>query len=492
VNFARDVVDGAEPGRLALIELASDGRRREWSFGEVADRSARLAGRLAAEGIARGDVVMTLIGSRPEWVLTMIACFRIGAVVLPCNEQLRARDLGTRLRSARPRLIVADERNLGELSEARPECTLLTIPDERLYDAAPAPAAELESNDPCLIVFTSGTTGEPRGVVHGQRYLPGQHLQAQHWLGATEGALVWCTTASGWSKSARNVFIAPWIRGATALLHDARFDPHERLRILAAERVEVLCMAPTEYRVIAKRTDIPRLPALREMVAAGEALNPEVIRAFREATGLEIRDGYGQTETGQLTANPAGRRVRPGSMGLPLPGVKLDVEDGELVLTDPVTDPTFFVSYVGPEGLVDGNHRARQPGAWRTGDRVTRDEDGYLYFEGRTDDVIISAGYRIGPFEVESALVAHPAVAEAAVVAAPDDERGAVVRAVVVLRDGFAPSDDLAHALQEHAKRETAPYKYPRIIDFASELPKTASGKVKRALLRDAPRGARS
>ncbi len=485
------MVDRAPPEHRALIELARDGRRREWSFGEIADRSARLAGRLAAEGVGRGDIVMTLIGSRPEWVLTMVACFRIGAVVLPCNEQLRARDLAVRLRSARPKLIVADERNDGELTEARPECTVLTIPDEGLYDAPPAPAVELQAGDPCLIVFTSGTTGEPRAVVHGQRYLPGQHLQAEHWLGAREGLLVWCTTASGWSKSARNVFIAPWIRGATALLHDARFDPQERLSIVAGERVEVLCMAPTEYRVIAKRTDIPRLPALREMVAAGEALNPEVIRAFREATGLEIRDGYGQTETGQLTANPVGRPVKPGSMGLPLPGVKLDVEDGEMVLTDPASDPTFFVSYLDGDGAIDGDASARQPGPWRTGDRVSQDEDGYLYFEGRTDDVIISAGYRIGPFEVESALVSHPAVAEAAVVAAPDDERGAVVRAVVVLRDGCSPSDHLVHELQEHAKRETAPYKYPRIIDFASELPRTASGKVKRAVLRSAPPNAR-
>ncbi len=490
MNFAEDVVDKAPPQRLALIELARDGRRREWSFGEIADRSARLAGRLAAEGVTRGDVVMTLIGSRPDWVLTMVACFRIGAVVLPCNEQLRARDLKIRLRSARPTLIVADERNAGELTEAHPQCTVLTVPDERLYDAPPAPAVELQPDDPCLIVFTSGTTGEPRGVVHGQRYLPGQRLQSEHWLGAREGRLVWCTAASGWSKSARNAFIAPWLQGATALLHDARFDPHERLSILATERVEVLCMAPTEYRVIAKRADIPRLPALRDLVAAGEALNPEVIRAFREATGLEIRDGYGQTETGQLTANPVGRAVKPGSMGLPLPGVKLDIEGGEMVLTEPATDPTFFVSYLGAEGGADGDHHAPQRGPWRTGDRVSQDEDGYLYFEARTDDVIISAGYRIGPFDVESALVSHPAVAEAAVVAAPDDERGAVVRAVVVLRGGFSPSDDLAHALQEHVKRETAPYKYPRIVDFTSALPKTASGKIKRALLRETPPGA--
>jgi acyl-coenzyme A synthetase/AMP-(fatty) acid ligase len=333
---------------------------------------------------------------------------------------------------------------------------------------------DLEPTDPCLITFTSGTAGGPKGVVHGQRYLSGQALQAEHWLAPRPGDLVWCTAASGWSKSARNVFVAPWMRGAAALLHDARFDPHERLELLERERVDVLCMAPTEYRVIAKRATLRGLRALHGLVAAGEALNPEVLRAWHEATGLRIRDGYGQTETGQLTGSGPAEDVRPGSIGRPLPGIGLSIDDGELVV-DPATVPTFFLRYAGESAPI---------GPWRTGDRVARDDDGYLFFEGRTDDVIISAGYRIGPFEVESALVAHEAVAEAAVVAAPDDERGSIVRAVVVLRDGFAPSHVLACALQDHVKAQTAPYKYPRVVDFADELPKTASGKVRRALLR--------
>ncbi|MDQ6730164.1 MAG: AMP-binding protein, partial [Actinomycetota bacterium] len=478
MNFSRDVVDARPASQRAMVELSRAGARREWTFGEVADRSARLAGTLEARGVRRGDVVMTLIGNRVEWVLTMVACFRVGAVALPANEQLRAKDLRVRLDAADPKLIVADERNTGELSAAEPSCEVVLIPDDALFHAERAAAAELGPTDPCLITFTSGTTGEAKGVVHGQRYLPGQELQAKHWLDGRPGDLVWCTAASGWSKSARNVFIAPWLQGAAALLHDARFDPHQRLEVLAAEGVNVLCMAPTEYRVIAKRAPLAPVPGLRGLVAAGEALNPEVLRAFEEGTGLEIRDGYGQTETGQLTGVPAGGEVRPGSMGLPLPGVALEIRDDQLVLADPHTDPTFFVGYLDGTPAPEGE-------PWATGDRVRADDDGYLYFEGRTDDVIISAGYRIGPFEVESALVAHRAVAEAAVVAAPDEERGAVVRAVVVLRDDFAPSSELAAELQEHVKHETAPYKYPRIVDFAPELPKTASGKVQRARLRE-------
>jgi acetyl-CoA synthetase len=489
VNFARDVIDRRNPAELALIELARDGRRREWSFGEIGERSARLAGALAACGVRRGDVVMTLIGNRPEWVAAMCACFRLGAVVLPCTEQLRAKDLRLRLALARPSLLIADQRNRSELEGAEPLCPVLFVPDEALFAAEPAPAVELKSEDPCLITFTSGTSGEPKAVVHGQRYLYGQRLQATHWLGAHAGELVWCTAASGWSKSARNVFIAPWLSGAAALLHDARFDPHERLELVDSERVSILCMAPTEYRVIAKRATLGPLPHLRGMVAAGEALNPEVLRAFKDSTGLEIRDGYGQTETGQMTGAPPGQQARPGSMGRALPGVGLSIEDGELI-ADPATVPTFFLGYLG-EGVDRDADAAwtvddrRDSGPWHTGDLVSRDEDGWLRFQSRNDDVIVSAGYRIGPFEVESALVAHPAVAEAAAVASPDEERGAVVRAVVVLRDGGRPpSPELARELQEHVKRETAPYKYPRIIDFVAELPKTASGKIRRAALR--------
>src|ERR1700678_2743887 len=394
MNFARDVLEDLPPSGRALVELARDGSRREWTFAEVSAHSATLAGTLRARGIERGDVVMTLIGNRPEWVFTMIACFRIGAVVLPCTEQLRAKDLRLRLAVARPSLIVADERNRAELETALAGsdvggaggAPILFVPDEALFEAEAAPAVELAPTDPCLITFTSGTSGEPKAVLHGQRYLDGQRLQAEHWLGARTGELVWCTAASGWSKSARNVFIAPWLSGASALLHDARFDPAERLDLLARERVRVLCMAPTEYRVIAARATLRALPDLRAMVAAGEALNPEVLHAWREATGLEIRDGYGQTETGQLTGMPLGESARPRSMGRAPPGGGLSVRDGEL-LADPASVPTFFLGYLseGVERQEDGTWSIEDRAArgtdepWHTGDRVGEDDQGYLW-----------------------------------------------------------------------------------------------------------------
>jgi acetyl-CoA synthetase len=477
VNFIDDVLEGFAAARPALVTISAEGERRVWAFGELIARSAGLSGALAARGVRRGDVVMTLVGNRIEWVLTLLACWRMGAVVLPCNTQLRRADLGHRARVTGAALCVGDEALLGELGDAVEAMTLAEVQatmDEESPQAPPAEPAALGTEDPALIVFTSGTTGEPRAVIHAQRYLTGQRTQATRWMGARGGELVWCTTATGWSKSARNVFVAPWLCGAAALIHDGRFDPSERLAVCEREGVNVLCQAPTEYRMLAKRTELHPLPGMRRMVSAGEALNPEVIDAFRTALGLEIADGYGQTETGQVTGNLEGEPVREGSMGRPLPGIETRIADGELQVLA-ASSPTFFSRYAD-SGPFEGEW-------WSTGDIVRADEDGYLFYEGRTDDLILSSGYRIGPFEVESALLTHPAVAEAAAVPAPDPERGAVVRAIVVLREGDG-SDELAAELQEHVKATTAPYKFPRIVEFAAELPKTASGKIKRAELR--------
>jgi acyl-coenzyme A synthetase/AMP-(fatty) acid ligase len=487
VNLIEDLMERSPASRLGIVSVDAEGNRRDWYFGELVAKSAGLSGAFAARGVGRGDVVMTLVGNRIEWVLSLLACWRMGAVALPCSTQLRRHDLEHRVAAANPKLCVGEEGLLAELPDGVPAMTMAEVAevmDEDLPQETPAAVEEMGPEDPALIVFTSGTTGEPRGVVHAYRYLMGQRLQAEHWFGSRKGDLAWCTTATGWSKSARNVFLAPWLAGAAAVIHDGRFDPAERLDLAEALGVNVLCQAPTEYRMLARRTALRRLPALRRLVSAGEPLDPETIAAFREATGLEPADGYGQTETGHVTANPVGEPVRQGSMGKPLPGLETRISEGELQLRA-ASSPTFFSRYLDGERF-EGEW-------WETGDLVREDEDGYLYFEGRGDDIILSSGYRIGPTEVEAALLSHPAVADAAAVAAPDPERGSVVRAIVVLRDGVptnstsgngASNDDLVRELQEHCKRATAAYKYPRIVEFAAELPKTSSGKIRRAQLR--------
>ena len=470
--------------RLGIVAVDGEANRQDWHFGELIACSAGLSGAFAARGVKRGDVVMTLVGNRVEWVLTLLACWRMGVVALPCNTQLRRHDLEHRVAAADPKLCVGEEALLAELPDGVATMDMAAVAkvlDEDLPQETPAPIEAMDPEDPALIVFTSGTTGEPRGVVHAYRYLFGQAVQAEHWFGSRKGDLAWCTTATGWSKSARNVFLAPWLTGAAAVIHDGRFDPAERLEFAAALGVNVLCQAPTEYRMLAKRTALRPLPALRRMVSAGEPLDPETIAAFRaQMAGLEPADGYGQTETGQVTGNLVGEEIRVGSMGKPLPGMEIRVAGaevggpGELQLRA-ASSPTFFSRYLDGERF-EGEW-------WPTGDLVRANADGYLFFEGRDDDIILSSGYRIGPFEVESALQSHPAVAEAAAVAAPDPERGSVVRAIVVARDR-EPNDELARELQEHCKRIAAPYKFPRLVEFVAELPKTSSGKIKRAQLR--------
>jgi acetyl-CoA synthetase len=480
VNFIEEVVEAFPAARPALIEVDAAGGRRVHHFGELYARSAGLSGAFAARGVRRGNVVMTLLGNRPEWVLALLACWRMGAVALPCNPQLRRKDLALRAAVASPKLAVGEARYLGELPDGVPYMDMKDVAgvlDEDRAQEAPAPLVALAPDDPAAIVFTSGTTGEPRGVVYPQRYLAGQRLQAEHWFGARDGEVAWCTAAPGWSKSTRNAFVAPWLGGAVAVLHDGRFDPGERLRLCEELGVNVLCQAPTEYRMLASRTELAPVPSLRRLVSAGEPIEPETIRHFRERLGLPIGDGYGQTETGPVTGMRPGEDDpgRDGSMGRPLPGLETRVLDGELQLRAS-SSPTFFDRYLDGERF-EGEW-------WPTGDRVHEDAEGYLWFEGRDDDLILSSGYRIGPFEVESALVSHPAVAEAAAVAAPDPERGSVVRAIVVLHEGQIASDELCRELQEHVRGQTAPYKYPRIVEFAAELPKTHSGKVRRAQLR--------
>jgi acetyl-CoA synthetase len=475
VNFVRDFVAVRPAGDRAVVTLAADGSRREWAFGQLLDAAGSLAARYVERGVQRGDVVLTLVGNRIEYVVAILAGLWIGAPVLPCSEQLRAKDLGARMGRARPALAICDERNRAVSEAAAPQCPMLYVPDQGLFTGHQAPPfAELGELDPAFVLFTSGTTGEPKLARHGQRYVFGQQLQAVEWLAAQPGELVWSTAAPGWSKSARNAFIAPWLCGATALLQDERFDPARRLATIRAESVNVLCMAPTEYRLIAAAGPIGALPSLRRAVTAGEALGVPAYETWREQTGLAIADGYGQTETSHVLGVRPGDQAPPGSMGRPLSGVRIEVADGEL-LVDPSSVPTFFLGYDGdtaPEGM------------WHTGDHVRIDDDGWVFFVSRADDVIISAGYRIGPAEVESTLSGHPAVRECAVVGLPDEVRGQIVGAAVVLRKGYAAGPDLVADLQEYVRTETAPYKYPRRVWFVDELPKTTSGKIHRSALR--------
>ncbi len=482
MNFVTDIVEARPASQPALVALTRDGERRLWHLGELGARAAGLSGAFAARGVGRGDVVMTLVGNRVEWVLSLLACWRMGAVALPCNTQLRRQDLDLRMSASSPVLCVGEEELLGQVPGGLECMTLADVRDaldEDRPQETPADVADLDPEDPAVIIFTSGTTGEPRPALHATRFLMAQRGQAECWLGARKGDLVWVTTATGWSKSTRNVFVAPWLIGAAALISDQRFDPVDRLDVCRREGVSVLCQAPTEYRMLARDGALEPLPELRRAVSAGEPLGDGVLEAYRDAWDVEISDGYGQTETGHVSGTLVGESARAGSMGTPLPGLDTRIEDGELQVRAS-SCPAFFLRYLdaaeGPE-LIDGEW-------WATGDLVRADDDGYLFHEGRRDDIINSSGYRIGPQEVESALSSHPAVAEAAAVGAPDPERGSVIKAVVVLSHG-EPSEALAAELKDHVKAVTAPYKHPRIIEFANELPRTTSGKLRRAALRD-------
>jgi acyl-coenzyme A synthetase/AMP-(fatty) acid ligase len=373
--------------------------------------------------------------------------------------------------------------------EDRPE--VLYVGEAELGEES-AETADTAAGDPAFILYTSGTTKDPKGVVHTHAYCFAKRMQAERWLTTGADDLVWCTAGTGWAKSIWNVLLGPWSAGSAIVLHEGGFDPEERFRLLEQLGVTVLCQAPTEYRLMAKLGELGQfdLSRVRHMVSAGEPLNPEVIKAFAAAFGLTIHDGYGQTENTLLVGNFPGMEIRPGSMGRPSPGHEVGVIDEEGRVLPPGEEgdialrgrtPTLFVGYYGAPEETDAVFR----GDWYvTGDRATRDADGYLWFTGRADDVILSAAYRIGPFEVESALLEHEAVAESAVVGKPHSERGQIVKAFVVLRPGYEGGAQLAGELQDHCRRVTAPYKYPREIEFVDSVPKTRSGKIRRVELR--------
>jgi acyl-coenzyme A synthetase/AMP-(fatty) acid ligase len=490
-NFTRDVVERLEPERLALRLVDRHGAARDVTFADVTRRMRQWAALLRRHGVGPGDRVLVLVGKTAEWHPIMLAALKIGAVAIPCSEQLRARDLSFRAAHSGASLLLAEPAARDEIDAMDDRPDVVYVDEAELGDES-AETADTAASDSAFILYTSGTTKHPKGVVHTHAYTYAKRMQAEHWLAARPGDLVWCTASTGWAKSVWNVLLGPWSVGAAVVLHEGGFDPEERFDLIRSLGVSVLCQAPTEYRLMAKLGELERydLSGVRHMVSAGEPLNPEVIRTFAEAFGQTIRDGYGQTENTLLVGNFPGAEIRPGSMGLPSPGhdvVVIDEEGAEL----PPGEEGDVALRGRPPSLFAGYYRAPEETAavfrdewYVTGDRATRDEDGYFWFTGRADDVILSAAYRIGPFEVESALLEHPAVAESAVVGKPHPERGQIVKAFVVLRPGFDGGDELVRKLQEHCRRVTAPYKYPREVEFVESLPKTRSGKIRRVELR--------
>ena len=503
-NFTRDVVEALGAGdslRKGVAYVDREGIVDRRTFSDVAKDAARWA-HLLRTRLDRGDRVLIVLGKVPAWHGAMLGALKGGLIAVPCSDMLRARDLAHRVRDSGARLVVADRSCEAEVEEMLNQVdggVPVVYLDEALTElqryVPRAPTEETTAGDNALILYTSGTTNEPKGVVHTHAYTWAQRAQAGHWLDAHEQDVVWCTAGTGWAKSIWNVLLGPWSHGAEVVVHEGAFDPEQRLSLMERLGVTVLCQAPTEYRMLAKLDELQtaHLPRLRHAVSAGEPLNPEVIERFQQTLGLTIHDGYGQTENSLLVANSPGAPVRTGSMGLPTPGHDVAVIDesghvcppgveGEIALNG--RPPTLFSGYWDAR---EETEAVFDNGWYRTGDRATRDEEGYFWFVGRADDVILSAAYRIGPFEVESALLEHPAVAESAVVGVPHAERGQIVKAFVVLRPGNEGDDALATELQEHVKAITAPYKYPRAIEFVPELPKTVSGKIRRSELRALP-----
>jgi len=497
-NFTRDVVEAfaADPLRPALTFVDRDGIIDRRTYAEVAAEANRWAALLRGRGLAPGDRLLVLVGKTPTWHAILLGALKAGLVAVPCSEMLRAHDLAFRAGHSGARLVVADRDRAPELSQmdVSVEVVLVEEAAAELRQLSPVqPTHDTAADDIAFILYTSGTTKEPRGAAHTHGYTWAQRLQAEHWLDARSFDRVWCTAGTGSAKSIWNVLLGPWSRGAEIVIHEGGFDAEQRFDLIQRLGVTVLCQAPTEYRLMAKLPSLARfdLRRVRHAVSAGEPLDPEVIEAFRDTFGLTVYEGYGQTESTLLVANAKGAQIKPGSIGLPTPGHEVAVidDEGNEQPVDTEGDiavrgrpPSLFLGYWNAPDETSAVFR----GEWYlTGDRATRDEDGYLWFTGRADDVILSAAYRFGPFEVESALLEHPAVAESAVVGKPDADGGDLVKAFVVLHAGVEPSDELAVELQDHVKAVTAPYKVPSEIEFVAGLPKTTTGKIRRVELRE-------
>ncbi|HKB23600.1 MAG TPA: AMP-binding protein [Methylomirabilota bacterium] len=516
-NWAFDTFDGwaRDPAKLALLWVAADGQPRRFTYAELAERSRRFANALAGLGVAAGERVFIMLPRVHQWWEIVLGCIRARAVSVPGTTLLTTKDIEYRLNIAEASVVITDEDNQEKIERVLPRCPTVKHRivvgrgggwheyEPLLRRASPQMAHPRNaSGDPMMIYFTSGTTGYPKMVLHTHASYPiGHVITGKFWLDNTPDDLHWTISDTGWAQAAWTCLFAPWNMGAALFVWDARgkkFEPEETLTMFERFPITTFFAPPTAYRMLVQEPlKKYRFPTLRHCLGAGEAVNPEVIAAWKEGTGHHIYEGYGQTETVLVAATFPATPWKPGSMGPAAPGHRLAIVDeagrelprgteGDIAIAVKPERPVgmFREYWKNPEATANC-HR----GDWYvTGDRASMDEDGYIWFVGRADDVINSASYRIGPFEVESALVEHPAVQEAAVIGKPDALRGEIVKAFVVLAPGYPPTDALVGELQEHVKTVTAPYKYPREIEFVPDLPKTISGKIRRTELRQMER----
>ncbi|XP_071954555.1 acyl-coenzyme A synthetase ACSM3, mitochondrial-like [Antedon mediterranea] len=500
----------------ALWWINDEGKELKWTFQDIQSKAKRFANILEQVcRVNKGEVVMLILPRVPEWWLVNVACLRTGTVLCPGTTLLRAKDIKQRLQDAKATCIITDESVAPFVDQVADECPELRskllvsqVGQTRIgwldYRGLNEEASEdhkcvsCKSSDPTCIFFTSGTTGLPKMVEQTQSYGLAHVITGRYWLDLTSIDIHWNTSDTGWAKSAWSSFYAPWIQGSCIFVHHTpKFDPCKTLKILDKYPVSTFCAAPTIFRMLIQEDLQPyNLDSLRHVLSAGEPLNPEVIEEWRKRVGHVIREGYGQSETVLLCGSFRCLPLKPGSMGKPAPGYDLCIVDGEGNELGPghEGDIGIRVKPNRPVGLFTGyiNDPERTAAVFKgdfylTGDRAMKDEEGFFWFLARGDDVITSAGYRIGPFEVESALIEHPAVAESAAVSSPDKIRGEVVKAYVVLASNYEVKDEenLKEELKKHVQNITAPYKYPRKIEFVKSLPKTVSGKIRRIDLRN-------
>lgn len=492
-------------GKKAIIWENDKGETHEVTYDELMKRANKAANSFQKAGLAKGDIVLVMVPRLIEAYVAYIGALKAGLAVIPSSEMLRAKDISYRLNHSDAKAVIAYEPFMDQFADVKEmdrvvkfvigksDSSWISLTDEMENASEEYEAARTKSGDMAFLSYTSGTTGNPKGAVHSHGWAYA-HLRtsAEHWLGAKEGDLVWATASPGWQKWIWSPFLATLGSGATGFVYNGKFDPEVYLQILERRKINVLCCTPTEYRLMAKQKNLASfdLSSLKSAVSAGEPLNAEVINVFKDNFNLNVRDGYGQTENTLLVGVMKEMEIRIGSMGKPTPGNTVEIIDefGKPVAAGEVGDiavhvdtPALFKGYFKDDERTKMQFRGDY---YVTGDKASKDDDGYFWFEGRGDDIIISSGYTIGPFEVEDALVKHPAVQECAVVGSPDEIRGTIVKAFVVLVDENTASDELVKELQEHVKELTAPYKYPRAVEFIPELPKTASGKIRRVELR--------